>query len=209
MGAESARDEWYFAEGCTGYSIQEYVCLQNPHDTQVSVDLTFMMKKGEVLERTVQLAPASRTTIDINMFIGFHGCSDMQACHPYKAPPDWGKYYANVVNTLRSRLAQQEVVITEVGWPHYSDNQPTAFSEQQQADALNGWGGISGLLANGCRKIWIYRAIDEDPGTSWDKLYFGLFDYTGRPMQAWSVYKNWQQTYFPDYPNLPSPLPLP
>jgi hypothetical protein len=209
MGAVAPTTEWYFAEGCTGYSIQEYLCLQNPHSKAVGVTVRCMMKKGEVLERVLQLPPNSRTTVDLNMSIGFHGCSDMVAVHPYKMPPDWGKYYANVVNTLRSRLAWQEVVVTEAGWPHYSDNQPGAYSEQQQADALDGWGGISGLLQNGCRKIWVYRLMDEDPGTSWDGLYFGLFDYQGNPLQAWSVFKNWQQTYFPSYPNLPSSLPSP
>jgi len=205
LGADSPKERWYFAEGCTGYSIQEYLCLQNPNPQRVSVTVTCMMQKGETLLRRLELPPSSRTTVDLNYSLGFHGCSDMVAVHPYKAPKDWGRYYANVVSALRARGAYQEAVVSEVGWPHYSDSIPTGYSPRIQEEALTV--GIQSLLDNGCRKIWVYQLMDEDPGTSWDALYFGLFNYLGVPFPAWEVYKRWQQSRFPSYPNLPPSLP--
>jgi hypothetical protein len=206
LGANGASNTWYFAEGCTGFSIQEYLCLQNPHSEAVPVDLTFMMTRGEVLQKRVTLPPDSRTTLDINMFIGFHGSCDMVAVHPYKNYWDWGEHYSYLVQSLQARNVWQELAVTECGWPHTSDNGDPAFSEAKQAEAI-GAVGIGDLFNNGCKKIWVYRGIDEDPGTSWDNVYYGLFNYQGIPHPAWSMYVQWQQQ-LPDYPNLPAaPLP--
>jgi len=205
LGANGASNTWYFAEGCTGFSIQEYLCLQNPHSEAVAVDLTFMMIRGEVLPKRVVLAPNSRTTLDINMLIGFHGSCDMLAIHPYKVPERWGPHYAYMTQTFQANNIWHEVAVTECGWPNHSDTQPGYFSEGGQAAAI-GQQGIGGLLGAGCKKMWVYRAIDEDPGTSWDDVYYGLFDYQGNPHPAWYQYVGWQQQ-LPDYPNLPTTLP--
>ncbi len=204
VGAAAPSTTWYFAEGCTGYSIQEYLCLQNPHGEAVEAEVTFMMTKGEVFTRKVSLPAGSRTTLDINRFIGFNGCSDMVSVHPYRLPADWGAHYAAVVRAMRAKGANHEAVCTEIGWPHYSDDRPEAYSEANQALDL-GARGVGGLFASGCRKIWIYRNIDEDPGTSWDKCYYGLFDYQGRPFAAWNSYKSWQ-SQLPHYPKLPGSI---
>jgi len=204
VGAAAPSTKWYFAEGCTGYSIQEYLCLQNPHDESLVVDITFMMTKGEVFTRKVSLPARSRTTLDINRFIGFNGSSDMVSVHPYRVPADWGAHYAAVVQALRAKGAGHEAVCTEIGWPHYSDDHPEAYSEANQAADL-GARGVGGLFNSGCRKIWIYRDLDEPPGTSWDKCYYGLFDYLGNPFAAWGSYKSWQ-SQLPDYPKLPGSI---
>jgi len=205
VGARGASTKWYFAEGCTGFSIQEYLCLQNPNPEEVSVELKFMMTKGETFERRVNLAPNSRTTLDLNMLIGFHGCSDMIAIHPYKNYWVWGEHYTYLSQTLRAHNIWQELAVTEVGWPHYSDTQPGIYSEEKQAEAI-GSVGVGELFGAGCKKIWIYRDIDEDPGTSWDACYYGLFDYQGKPHPSWYIYVQWQQQ-LPSYPKLPSTLP--
>jgi hypothetical protein len=160
-----------------------------------------MMSRGESFTRRVTLPPLSRTTLDINRLIGFNGPCDMIAVHPYKSPSNWGPFYANVVSTVRSRGAGQEVAATEIGWPHYSDVSG-GFSEAGQAAAL-GAQGVKGLFDNGCRKIWIYRDMDEDPGTAWDGNYYGLFNYLGVAHPAWNVYLQWQ-AQLPTYPRLPA-----
>ena len=38
---------WYLAEGCTQGGMETWVLVQNPGDTQVTVDLTFMTSAGE------------------------------------------------------------------------------------------------------------------------------------------------------------------
>jgi hypothetical protein len=202
MGATSPQATWYFAEGCTGFSIQEYVCLQNPQSESTQATLTFMMTKGEVFSRRVTLAPFSRTTLNINMLIGFHGTCDMVAVHPYKSPWYWGGFYTNVVNTLRSRGAGQEVVTSEIGWPHYSSYYPGVFSEAGQAAAI-GNEGVKRLFDAGCRKIWLFKDIDDDPADPRNVDFFGLFSYTGQPHAAWHAYVQWQRQ-LPSYPDLPS-----
>jgi hypothetical protein len=205
VGATGPSTTWYFAEGCTGYSIQEYLCLQNPNSEGVAAELTFMMTKGQVMKRTVNLAPNSRTTFDINMLIGFHGSCDSIAVHPYKNYWDWGKHYAYLTQTHHAHNIWHEIAVTEAGWPHYSDNDPGLYSEEKQAEAI-GSVGLGGLFGAGCKKVWIYRDVDEDPGTSWDHLYFGLFKHTGQPHPSWSMYIQWQQK-LPSYPMLPPALP--
>ena len=205
MGAETPKTQWDFPEGSNGASIQEYLCLYNPNRDAAEATVTFTMPRGETFTRTVALAPDSRTNLNINQFIGFQGCCDMVSVHPYKSPKFWGPFYANVVSTLRSRGANQEVVTSEVGWPHYSDKSPAAFTEQYQADAIGAL-GVGGLFDNGCRKIWIFRDVDEEPGMVWDGNYYGLFTYKGSPHPAWSSYIQWQQQ-LPHYPQLPPALP--
>ena len=202
VGAKGASTTWYFAEGVTGFSIQEYLCLQNPNAEGVTAELTFMMTKGEVLQRTVNLAPNSRTTFDINMLIGFHGSSDEIAIHPYKNYWEWGEHYTWLSQTLQAHNIPHELAVTEAGWPHYKDTEPTLYSEEKQAEAI-GAVGVGELFAAGCKKIWIYRDVDEDPGTSWDANYYGLFKYTGQPHPSWSMYIQWQMQ-LPSYPNLPA-----
>ncbi len=207
MGTASPQTTWYFAEGCTGFSIQEYVCLQNPNPDAAVATITFMMTKGEQFTRSVALPGSSRITLDINQLIGFHGSCDMVAAHPYKSPKFWGAFYTNVVNTLRSKGANQEVVITEVGWPSHSDQPPgkaDPFNAQYQADAIGAL-GVGGLFNAGCRKIWIFRDYEEDPGTVWDGNYYGLWTYNGQARPAWSSYVSWQQQ-LTHYPLLPPSL---
>jgi hypothetical protein len=204
MGTSSPQSSWYFAEGCTGFSIQEYVCLQNPNPDVATATITFMMTKGEQFTRSVSLPGSSRVTLDINRLIGFSGSCDMVALHPYKSPKLWGPFYTTVVNTLRSKGAGQEVVVTEVGWPHYNDQAPSAFNDSYQQVAIGDW-GVGGLFRAGCRKIWVFKDYDEDPGTSWDGNYYGLWSYNGVPHPAWSSYVGWQ-AQLPSYPLLPPSL---
>ncbi|RJP34651.1 MAG: hypothetical protein C4536_02320 [Actinobacteria bacterium] len=201
----AARTEWDFPQGHIGSSIQEYLNLENPGSAEARASVIFMMDRGEVFSREVILPPGSAESLDLNRFIGFHGCCDMVSVHPYKSPKFWGPFYANVVSAIRSMGAEQEVVTSEAGWPHYSDNDPAAFSEQYQADAIGAL-GVGGLFDAGCRKIWVFRDVDEYPGTSWDGNYYGLFSYEGQPYPAWSSYEQWQQQ-LPRYPRLPSSLP--
>jgi len=209
IGGLAPQTTWYFAAGRAGFSIQksliqEQVSLQNANPDSAIATITFMMAKGEQFSRQVLLAGSSTTTLNINQLIGFQGSCDEVAVHPYRSPKFWGPFYTNVVNTLRGLGADQEVVVSEVGWPSHADRS-AGFSEQYQADAI-GKLGIGGLFDAGCKKIWIFRDYDEDPGTSWDGNYYGLFNSVGRPHPAWSSYVSWQQQ-LPHYAPLPPSFP--
>jgi hypothetical protein len=200
--AGTAQQEWVFDERSNGRPVQDYICLQNPDKNPVDANLTFTMTRGEVLEKTVSLPGKSLVTLNINSILGFQGCCDAVAIHTYKAPWDWGAYYYNCVQAMRSHGAGQEGVVTEVGWPNSTELKPDPYTEAGQTDAI-GSQGVGGLFANGCRKIWIYKAVDEPPGKAWDAMYYGLFNYLGSPHPAWDEYKKWQ-TQLLNYPQLPS-----
>ena len=48
IGVTTPSDTWYLAEGCTGGDFETWVLVQNPNDTEVTVDLTFMTSSGPV-----------------------------------------------------------------------------------------------------------------------------------------------------------------
>ncbi len=199
MGATVPGRDWYFAEGCTGWGIEEWLCLQNPGTSSATVDITCMMKAGHVITRQVVVPARSRLTVSMNRVLGFSGNCDGVAVHPYKEPRYWGRNYRAVRGALDSVGCDRELVATEIGWPNLSLNPPRNSEEDQRAAI--GEVGIASLWENGCRKIWVFEDVDDPPGQAWDYDYYGLFDYLGNPHPAWWEYRNWQSN-LPDYPNV-------
>jgi len=70
LGADSPRRDWYFAEGTTREGFEAWLCLQNPHAEKVEAELTAMTGEGEVLPHRLELAPHSRTTLNLNQLLG-------------------------------------------------------------------------------------------------------------------------------------------
>jgi len=69
-GVASPAQDWYFAEGTTRDGFDEWLCLQNPRGEKVQADLTFMTGEGEVIPYGIELAPHSRTTVNVNHVLG-------------------------------------------------------------------------------------------------------------------------------------------
>lgn len=202
-GVDSPRKQWSLDGG--DHTMKDFIRLANPHDDPIRVELAFSTSAIHIASAEVLLPPRSRQALDFDDFVGFDASCDMIAVHPYKMPGNWGPYYANLSRAMRSIGIEKELAVTEAGWPHLHDDDPNMFSEQQQADALGDW-GLGPLWDAGCRKIWIYKDMDEAPGKSWDKCYYGLFAYDGIPHPSWERYKAWQAAN-PSYPWLPSSLP--
>jgi hypothetical protein len=191
-----------------GYSVQDRLVLENPGGKKATATIDFTMPKGEQFARKVDIAASSSIDLEINRWIGFNGSCDMVGVHPYRSPKFWAGMYTNIVNTLKGIGTDKEVVVTEVGWPSHSDHppdKPDPFSEQYQTDAIAQL-GVGGLFDAGCKKIWVFRDFDEDPGGSWDGNYYGLWTCTGQPRPAWDSYVSWQRQ-LPTYPALPASLP--
>lgn len=204
-GAASPREEWDLGGGDIACSMRDCVFLRNPGGEAARVDMAYAVEGLQVSSGRLELPPGAWADVETNALCGFGACCDMIAVHPYKMPGNWGPFYAALVEALRSIGVGKELVVTEVGWPHRSDDDPAKFSEGQQADAIGEW-GIGPLREAGCRKIWVYKDMDEPPGKSWDKCYYGLFDHRGDPHPSWEEYKRWQQAN-PGYAALPSSLP--
>jgi hypothetical protein len=204
-GVVEPRTQWDFDAGYNNISIRDSICLHNPGTQAVRASLSFTMGKGETLHKEALLQPVSGIEVTADEILGFDEHCDMVGVHPYRSPGNWGPYYTNLVRAMRSIGVDKEVAATEIGWLHFKDDQPGMFSGQGQADAIGNW-GIGPLREAVCRKIWVYKDMDEKPGRSWDKSYFGLFDCDGTPHASWHEYKEWQAEN-PAYPMLPSSIP--
>ncbi len=65
-----AATEWYLAEGCTGGDFETWVLVQNPGDTEVTVDLTFMTSTGPQDGPQGFPIPAnSRQSFNVNSYV--------------------------------------------------------------------------------------------------------------------------------------------
>ncbi|MBU4403268.1 MAG: hypothetical protein KJ907_11125 [Actinobacteria bacterium] len=189
LACQSSAETWYFAEGTTRPGFEEWLTLQNPNAQEATATITYMFTDGTTQDQAVSLPPNSRTTVDVNHSVSIATICDGVAVHPYDYSEWWGWYYSQVVNICnKNGYPNREVVCTEIGWPHAGRDE---FSVEGQRQAI-GEVGVGGLRAAGCRKIWIFQAVDPAPGESWDDIYLGLYGYDGSPFPAWNEYRNWQ-----------------
>lgn len=66
-GADRARDQWYFAEGCTRPGFDTYLCLFNPGGREARVDIDYLCGDGTSVTRTgVPVAAGSRGTVAVH-----------------------------------------------------------------------------------------------------------------------------------------------
>lgn len=202
LGCSSSKNTWYFAEGTTRSGFEEWLTLQNPNGEDASATITFMFGDGTTQQKTVGLPANSRTTVGVNQSVSMASICDGVALHPYDYPEYW-KWYYNYVKDIcaRNGYPNQEVVISEIGWPHSGRAE---FTPEGQRKAI-GDEGVGGLWGAGCRKIWLYEDVDDAPGESWDQADNGLFYHNGSATPAWNEYLRWQSILV-DYGNKPDHL---
>lgn len=71
LGANAPAREWYFAEGYTGGGFEEYLCLYNPNDYPITVNVDFLMEDSRVnMSKNYGLAGKTRATLFINQVAG-------------------------------------------------------------------------------------------------------------------------------------------
>lgn len=70
IGATAASTTWYFAEGYTGDSFEEWLCLQNPSALSAGVNITYMFRGGEALTKTITIPAYTRETLSVNSDVG-------------------------------------------------------------------------------------------------------------------------------------------
>ena len=76
IGASSASNTWFFAEGYTGDSFDTWVLLQNPNDGTATVTLEFMLPDGSVVEQQVSVPGRRRHTVHVDQIPGL-GATDV------------------------------------------------------------------------------------------------------------------------------------
>ncbi|MGQ9537070.1 MAG: Ig-like domain-containing protein [Actinomycetota bacterium] len=70
QGADFARREWYFAEGCTRPGFDTWLCLQNPGREEAVVQVEYMLENGAYLGRSYRVPPWSRGTVMVDREVG-------------------------------------------------------------------------------------------------------------------------------------------
>src|SRR5207247_237599 len=86
VGASQPRTEWDFAEGSTLSYYSEFLSLQNPNSSQVTVDLNYATDIGAHPVKTLTLAPGCRTSVVV-----FQGdLSNSLGCQPTGAAANCG-----------------------------------------------------------------------------------------------------------------------
>lgn len=67
IGATNASPEWFFAEGCTSPTFQEYLTLQNPGTTDARVQIIYYTQEAGALPVKSATVPAGkRITVPVN-----------------------------------------------------------------------------------------------------------------------------------------------
>ncbi|RJP35091.1 MAG: hypothetical protein C4536_01435, partial [Actinobacteria bacterium] len=70
IGAAAPAPTWYLAEGCTQGGMETWILVQNPGDSTVQVDLTFMTSSGPAQgPQGFALAPHSRVSFDAGQYV--------------------------------------------------------------------------------------------------------------------------------------------
>ena len=70
MGADSPREEFYFAEGYTGAGFEEYLSLMNPNPSPTTVHITYIFPGGTPQTQDVGIGPNTRATVNVNAAVG-------------------------------------------------------------------------------------------------------------------------------------------
>lgn len=72
VGANSPANTWYFAEGATREGFEEWLCIQNPGDTDIEVKATYMLGpgQGDPVTRSYQVPAKQRLTVSVNLELG-------------------------------------------------------------------------------------------------------------------------------------------
>jgi len=66
MGATSLASEYFFAEGYTGPGFDEYLTIQNPHGTEITVSAFFQLGMGDPVQASYSVPARGRKTVFIN-----------------------------------------------------------------------------------------------------------------------------------------------
>ncbi len=66
IGSTQPAKMWYFAEGYTAGSFDEYILLQNPGDTEADVWLIYMVPGGSPVGYEYKVAPKQRATVHVD-----------------------------------------------------------------------------------------------------------------------------------------------
>jgi hypothetical protein len=72
VGTNSPARNWYFAEGTTRDGFEQWLCLQNPSSSPITVNATYMLGQGQgsPVGKSYTVQPKQRLTVSVNNELG-------------------------------------------------------------------------------------------------------------------------------------------
>jgi hypothetical protein len=70
LGVYSTATTWFFAEGTTRANFEEWLCLQNPGNSDAQATISYFTAGGQVIERQWTVNANSRLTVNVNTDAG-------------------------------------------------------------------------------------------------------------------------------------------
>ncbi len=72
LGANRPSCTWYFSEGTTRAGFEEWLCLQNPGTSEITVNASYQLGpgQGEPIAKSYRVPPAQRVTVSVNRELG-------------------------------------------------------------------------------------------------------------------------------------------
>ena len=72
VGANAPSNTWYFAEGTTRSGFEEWLCLQNPGDSPITVNARYLLGpgQGDPISNTYTVPAKQRLTVSVNAEVG-------------------------------------------------------------------------------------------------------------------------------------------
>ncbi len=113
-GASTLSSDWFFAEGYTGGSFDNYLVLANPWEEQTGVVCRFFRDDGVMVERNYRVAPQSRFTIKVDDIGGLESAA-----------------YAIRVSSDRPVIAERASYFSYRGWDGGSDAKGVAAPRRE------------------------------------------------------------------------------
>jgi hypothetical protein len=70
LGTNSASTTWFFAEGTTRANFEEWLCLQNPGNSDAHTTITYFTTSGQVITKSWTVKANTRLTVSANVDVG-------------------------------------------------------------------------------------------------------------------------------------------
>ena len=70
LGTNNSATNWFFAEGTTRTNFEEWLCLQNPGNSDAHTTITYYTTSGQVIKKSWTVKANTRLTVSANNDVG-------------------------------------------------------------------------------------------------------------------------------------------
>ena len=70
FGGTGVGDTWYLAEGSTAWGFRDHIIIENPNNSEVTAEMTFMLDDGSTVVKDTTVAAESSLNVDAEPLVG-------------------------------------------------------------------------------------------------------------------------------------------